>query len=241
MLYKLIIISLILTIIFCLSCGDASTSSGDNEDPDTVTDIDGNVYNAIRIGDQVWMAENLKVTHYNNGDSIPSITDPGAWEGLNNGAYSMYDNDSNNVSIYGLLYNWYAVNDSRNIAPAGWRVPTDDDWKELEMYLGMSQSDADGFAWRGTDEGGKLKETGIEHWISPNTGATNESGFTALPGGNRNFDGTFVMMGYYAYFWTSTKYGNGFGLNRYLFYKGSGIVRQENNPRNGFSVRCLKD
>ena len=189
--YRFANISLLLLIVFCLSCCDTSTSSNDNEDPDSVTDIDGNVYKTIKIGDQLWMAENLKVTRYNNEDSIPHITDPGMWAELNSGAYSIYENDTNNVSIYGLLYNWHAVTDNRKIAPVGWHVPTDDEWKELEMYLGMSQSDADDVGWRGTDEGGKLKETGTAHWISPNTGATNESGFTALPSGNRFYDGTF--------------------------------------------------
>ena len=149
----------------------------------TVTDIDGNTYQTVKIGDQWWMAENLKVTCYRNGDAIPNITDGTTWASLSTGAYCEYNNDINNVATYGRLYNWYAVTDSRNIAPAGWHVPSDAEWKQLEMYLGMSQSEADATGWRGTDEGGKLKEVGTMHWNSPNTGATNESGFTALPGG----------------------------------------------------------
>jgi len=241
MLYKFIDISLLLIIVFCLSCSDTPTSSGDDEYPASVTDIDGNVYKTIRIGNQLWMAENLKVTRYNNGDSITNIIDPSVWTGLNSGAYSMYDNDSSNVSTYGLLYNWYAVNDSRNISPSGWHVPTDDEWKEMEMYLGMSQSDADNVSWRGTDEGGKLKEIGIEHWISPNTGATNESGFTALPGGIRDVDGPFRYLGYYAWYWTSYKDNEGKVWGRYLYNQAAGVVRDYYTLNSGYSVRCIKN
>jgi len=169
----------------------------------TVTDIDGNVYKTVKIGNQWWMAENLKVTRYRNGDPIPNITDNHTWVDLSTGAYCNYNNDISNVATYGRLYNWYAVDESRNIAPAGWHVPTDDEWKQLEIYLGMSPTEADETHWRGTDEGGKLKETGTTHWYSPNTGATNESGFTALPGGYR-VSGGFSSLGFGAYFWSST-------------------------------------
>jgi uncharacterized protein (TIGR02145 family) len=125
----------------------------------TVIDIDGNTYQAIKIGDQWWMAENLKVTHYRNGDPIPNVTDSTEWSNLATEAYCVYENDESIAETYGYLYNWYVVNDSRNIAPEGWHVPTDEEWKELEMFLGMSQSEANGTGWRGTDEGGKLKET----------------------------------------------------------------------------------
>ncbi len=170
----------------------------------TVTDIDGNVYQTVTIGTQVWMAENLKVTHYRNGEAIPNVTDNATWEGLTTGAYSEYDNDINNVATYGRLYNWYSVSDIRNMAPAGWHVPTDAEWKQLEMYLGMSQAQADATGWRGTTEGGKLKESGTTHWISPNTGATNESGFTGLPGGYRASNGPYTDISISASFWSST-------------------------------------
>ncbi len=127
---------------------------------DTVTDIDGNVYQTIQIGNQVWMAENLKVTHYRDGTSIQyvqnELTEPDVWETLTTGAYCYYDDSQSNQTTYGNLYNWYAVADSRNIAPEGWHVPTDAEWKELEMALGMSQSEADDAGYRGTNEGSKL-------------------------------------------------------------------------------------
>jgi len=154
----------------------------DENDITTVTDIDGNVYKTVKIGDQWWMAENLKVRHYRNGDPIPHEINNVEWIMLTTGAYCYYDNDSSHAADYGALYNWYTVSDFRNIAPEGWHVPTDEEWKELEMALGISQEYADSTEWRGTNEGGKLKETGTTHWNSPNEGATNESGFTARAG-----------------------------------------------------------
>jgi uncharacterized protein (TIGR02145 family) len=207
----------------------------------TVTDIDGNVYQTVTIGTQVWMAENLKVTHYRNGDPIPNVTDGGTWSGLTTGAYCNYTNDVGYVATYGRLYNWYAVADSRNLAPAGWHVPTDAEWKQLEMYLGMSQAQADAMNWRGTDEGGKLKEAGTTHWNSPNTGATNESGFSALPGGGRTYDGSFGYMGGSAYFWSSTETYSNFAWRRHLYYSTSQVHRFYYLKRHGFSVRCVRD
>jgi len=209
--------------------------------PWTVTDIDGNVYHTVLIGDQCWMAENLKVTHYRNGDPIPNVTDAGEWGGLSTGAYCDYDNDEGNVDTYGRLYNWYVVDDSHNIAQEGWHVPSDSEWKQLEMYLGMSQEEADTTGWRGTDEGGKLKEAGTTHWQSPNTGATNESGFTALPGGYRNTGSSFYGMGLMAYFWSSTEGGRYGTWVRYLDFSSSQINRSYFTKRFGFSVRCVKD
>ena len=209
--------------------------------PPTVTDYDGNTYFTVEIGDQCWMAQNLKVTHYRNGDPIPNVTDGTEWEGLSTGAYCEYDNDPANVEIYGRLYNWYAVDDSRNIAPVGWHVPTDYELKQLEMYLGMSQAEADDIGWRGTDEGGKLKETGTTHWLPPNTGATNESGFSALPGGYRLIGGYFGSMGLSAYFWSSTESYSGLAWYRHLSYNLSQVYRNLNFERSGFSVRCVRD
>jgi uncharacterized protein (TIGR02145 family) len=208
----------------------------------TVTDIDGNVYQTVTIGTQVWMKENLKVTHYRNGDAIPNVTDDATWTGLTTGAYCEYNNDINNVAVYGRLYNWYSVADSRNIAPTGWHVPSDAEWKQLEMYLGMSQADADGESQRGTDEGGKLKEAGTTHWQSPNTGATNESGFSGLPGGSRYDNGYFNFRNDYAYFWSSTEVIGGFVWYRNLAWTDSEVHRSIfiNKPY-GYSVRCVKD
>ena len=208
----------------------------------TLTDIDGNVYRTIKVGDQWWMAENLKVTHYRNGESIPNVTDNSQWTNLSMGARCAYDNDDNNIETYGLLYNWYAVSDSRNIAPEGWHVPTDEEWKELEMYLGMSQSEADAWGYRGSPVGGKLKEAGTVHWNSPNSGATNESGFTALPGGYRNYDGgAFSDVGYNGSWWSSTEFSSTHAGTRRLSYYSSDVSRFYDNKPYGFSVRCVRD
>ena len=212
----------------------------------SVTDIDGNVYQTIKIGDQWWMMENLKVTHYRNGDPIPHVTDQWAWVLLYEpptGAFCDYDNNPANVATYGRLYNWYAVADSRNIAPAGWHVPTDAEWKQLEMYLGMSQTQAENIGLRGTDEGGKLKEAGTTHWFSPNAGATNESGFTALAGGARYENGLFVHVGNHAFFWQSTAMENPTlgAWHRALHYNESGVNRFYQSKRIGSSVRCVRD
>nr|MBN2278598.1 hypothetical protein [candidate division Zixibacteria bacterium] len=237
-------------------CGDVDNSGGvnildatyiikwlyfDSAAPDcgetgVLTDIDDNVYQTVKIGDQWWMAENLKVTHYSNGDSIPNVTDSGAWLALATGAYCNYDNDESIVTTYGRLYNWYAVDDGRNLAPIDWHVPSDNEWMQLEMYLGMSQAQANSTECRGTDEGGKLKEIGTMHWLSPNTGATNESGFNALPGGYRaDFTGYYEIMGYGAFYWSSSV------MYRHLYYNLSGIIRLNYPAQGGFSVRCIAD
>ena len=208
----------------------------------SVTDIDGNVYQTVTIGCQVWMAENLKVTHYRNGDPIPNVTDGATWATLTTGANCEYNNDVSNIGTYGRLYNWFAAVDSRNIAPAGWHVASDYEWKQLEMTLGMSQAQADATDLRSTTEGGKLKDVGTTHWLSPNTGATNESGFTVLPGGYRNYnDGVYYNMHNSATFWSSTDANSYSAWARYLFNSSSGIYRGTNYKEHGFSVRCVRD
>jgi uncharacterized protein (TIGR02145 family) len=183
----------------------------------------------------------LKVIRYRDGDSIIHETDNNTWDSQNSGAYCAYDNETGNADIYGLLYNWYTVIDSRKIAPAGWHVPSDDEWKQLEIHLGMSESEADSPEWRGTDVGGKMKTTGIEYWNNPNVGATNESGFCALPGGFRDGMGLFGSLGYNTYFWSSTKYNDRFVWGRRLNSFHSDIYRGVNSKGSGFSVRCIKD
>ncbi len=210
--------------------------------PPTVTDYDGNTYFTVKIGDQCWMAQNLKVTHYRNGDAIPNVTDGGTWSGLSTGAYCNYNNDEGNVAVYGRLYNWYAVDDSRGLAPTGWHVPTDAELKQLEMYLGMSQSQADATGYRGTDEGGKSKEAGTTHWNPPNTGATNESGFTALPGGERYLNGEFTDLWLAAGFPSITEFDIDYVWGRHLSKDRSTVYRHSNfHKAAGFSVRCVKD
>lgn len=195
----------------------------------TMSDIDGNVYYTVKIGDQWWMAENLKVTHYRDGNSIPLVTD-GSWDGLTVGAYCEYYNDADKAEAYGRLYNWYAVDDSRNIAPEGWHVPSDADWQILIDYLG-----GDAVA------GGKLKEAGSVHWLSPNTGATNASGFMALPVGFRLALGLYLGITAETAFWSSTENNYSEAWSRDLTYNYED-VNHFNFPKSyGLSIRCVKD
>jgi uncharacterized protein (TIGR02145 family) len=196
----------------------------------TVTDYDGNVYSTITIGSQIWMQGNLKVTHYRNGDAITNVTNFSNWWNLTTGAYCNYNNDVNNATTYGILYNWHVVNDSRNIAPAGWHVPTDAEWTILTTFLGGENV-----------AGGKLKETGINHWLSPNNGATNESGFTALPGGYRDNTGTFSAIGVDCFWWSSSENSPYGAWSRRIDNISPSVNRLYSNESNGFSVRCLKD
>jgi uncharacterized protein (TIGR02145 family) len=192
----------------------------------TVQDIDGNVYHTDTIGIQVWMVENLKTTRYRNGESIP--TDNTAWE--TSGAYSNYNDNISNGVTYGRMYNWNAVNDKRGLAPAGWHVATDSEWIALVNYLeGLNVA------------GGKLKEAGTTHWLSPNTGATNETGFTALPGGFCGGYGVFSELGTYGMWWTSTEVQNNYAYYRTIFCDGSYISSSYILKRFGLSVRCVKD
>jgi len=216
---------------------DHNLSSG------TVTDIDGNIYQTIKIGHQWWMAENLKVSRYQNRDTIPNVTNDTEWFNLTSGAWCNYENDESNVETYGRLFNWYAVNDSRKIAPEDWRVASDADWKQLEMYLGMIKSEADALGMRGWNVGGKFKEAGTEHWTAPNYGATNESGFTALPGGYHD-TGTpatesFFDLAKTCYFWTSTGFDTSLAYLRFLGFGTQYIMREKFQMRLGYSVRCV--
>jgi uncharacterized protein (TIGR02145 family) len=195
-----------------------------------VKDIEGNAYHTVTIGTQIWLKENLKTTVFLNGDSIIKLKDNASWGKTTSSAYCEYDNTFANSEIYGMLYNWYAVNDSRNIAPNGWHVSSDEDWNKLIKYLG-------------TDDflGGKLQEAGTSHWPSPNSFATNESGFTALPGGARDLDGTFGGIGLWGFWWTSTQFGL-FPAATYWNINPEGyLVREALENQAGFSVRCVKD
>jgi uncharacterized protein (TIGR02145 family) len=203
---------------------------GENNHSNTVTDIDGNIYHFDTIGTQVWMVENLRTTRYNDGSSIPAVADNLYWSSLTTGAYCDYDNIPDSSKIYGKLYNWYAVNDERRLAPAGWHVPSDEEWVILLTYLG-GESVA----------GGKLKETGTAHWESPNVGATNESGFTALPGGRRDFNGTFYYIRQNGYFWSSTEWNTPSAYYRFMFYNGSNVAWLAYHKTLGLSIRCVKD
>ena len=212
-----------------------------SSEENTFTDVDGNVYQTVRMGNQVWTAENLKVTHFRNGDPIQNVTDSTEWSGLGTGAYCAYNNDETLVEVYGYLYNGYAVSDTQSIAPEGWHVPSDDEWKDLEIFLGMAHNKADSIGWRGELEGGRLKETGTAHWDPPNEDAYNDMGFTALPGGFRASDGGFYGMGSNTNLWTSTEAANNRLWNRALNTNLTQISRRFFDRRNGFSVRLIKD
>ncbi len=227
----------VFTFILIIGCSDDDNPSGPGNPIDpgdttsTVTDIDGNVYRTIKIGNQVWMAENLMVTHYRNGDPIPNETDDITWGSLTTGACCSYNNDVTNSTIYGRLYNWFAVDDSRNIAPAGWHVPTNQEWRILIDYLGG-----------GEIAGGKLKEAGNTHWTYPNSGATNESGFTALPSGDRLYlIGGFSQMGTETSFWSSTEFDTEFVYFRQLSFDAPKVSWRYGSKYWGISVRCVKD
>ena len=180
---------------------------------------------------QSWMTKNLDVATYRNGDPIPKVTDNAAWAALTTGAYCYYNNDSATyAATYGKLYNWYAVNDPRGLAPEGWHVPTDFEWTTLENCLGGAAV-----------AGGAMKETGAIHWTTPNTGATNISGWAGLPGGYRNSLGTFNGVGNGGYWWSSTVVSTSYAWFRYLDYSNGIISRDFNDKKVGFSVRCLRD
>ena len=201
----------------------------------TVTDIEGNTYKTIAIGTQTWMAENLKTTKYRNGDPINNVVGSIFWWGAADGSYCWYNNDQVvNKSLYGALYNWYAVSDSRNIAPIGWHVPTDAEVATLVTFLGGENV-----------AGGKLKEQGLEHWLISNSGATNSSGFSALPAGKRGNSNIEIGVFDYAtnasWWWstsefssTNSKYFSVASVNDDVYLSNSGKT-------DGFSVRCIKD
>ena len=207
----------------------------------TVPDFDGNVYNTVMIGTQCWMAENLKTTSYRNGDPISNVTDNASWEALSTGAFSWWNNDAAGYKdSYGALYNWYAVGDNRNVCPTGWHVASDDEWEILEVYIGLTSTQADSIGFRGKDQGGKLKESCFSHWSSPNAGATNSSGFTAVPGGYRFLDGRFDAILGEAYIWSMTANGENDAWARSLHNYAAFIGRNGHNKRLGFSVRCIQ-
>ncbi len=194
------------------------------------TDTISNHYSVVQIGTQMWMAENLKTTKYRNGDSIPNVTDNTQWGNLTTGAYCDYDNTQGNSIIYGKLYNWYAVADSLNLCPTGWHVPTDAEWTILTTYLG-----GESFA------GGKLKDICKALWDSPNIDATNETGFTGLPGGYRIGNGIFDDISHSGSWWSSTESSANYAWFRYMKDYDGYVMRYGYDKDFGFSVRCVKN
>ena len=202
----------------------------------TVTDIDGNVYQTINIGTQTWMAENLKVIHYRNGDPIPNYVDNSQWYNQNSGAYCWYNNDEITYkNTYGALYNWFTVIDYRSLCPNGWHIPSDDEWLVLTSYLG------------GEDyAGGTMKSMRTEpephpRWDAPNLGATNQSGFSGLPGGARILSGIFYDLGFRGFWWSSAEFNSSLAWGRFLICNYDFLHLSEYEKESGFSVRCLRD
>ncbi len=210
----------------------------------TVTDASGNTYPTVTIGTQVWMSENLRTTKYRDGSNIPVVTDNTQWaNNWNNGnplsqpMMCWYNNDQATYTAnkFGALYNWYAINPAtngnKNVCPTGWHVPTDAEWTTLTTFLG-GESVA----------GGKMKSLGTQYWLGPNTNATNSSGWSGLPGGNRNDGGTFSDIGNYGDWWSSTENNTYFAWSRYLYYYNGVVDRYDfANKTGGFSVRCVRD
>ena len=204
------------------------TAIAQNLEP--VVDQDGNSYETITIGNQVWMTENLRTTKYNDGTLIPLVVDNRDWRILSAPAYCWYNNDTIYKKLYGALYNGYAVSTNK-LCPEGWHISTDAEWTSLVQILGGENT-----------AGGKLKESETTYWREPNSGATNESGFTAIPGGTRYTNGLFFSMTYIGYWWTITE-SNVFnnGWYRSIDFSNCSVYRNYIDFNNGFSVRCLKD
>jgi uncharacterized protein (TIGR02145 family) len=200
------------------------------EEMDYIIDSrDNEKYKTVKIGNQIWMAENLRASRFNDGTPVPLVTDGVVWAELTTPGYCWYDNDvKENIGIYGGLYNWYTVN-SGKLCPKGWHVPTDAEWTTLSTFLGEDAA------------GNKLKETGTTHWNSPVTEANNVTGFSAIPGGSRNEKGAFLKIGNFGYWWSSTGESRTNAWYRLMIYNTSFVSRGNLNKKQGFSVRCLKD
>jgi uncharacterized protein (TIGR02145 family) len=198
----------------------------------TMTDQEGNVYKTVTIGTQTWMAENLRTTIYNDGTFLTNVADDDEWEDLTTGAYCNYDNatGTDTIATYGRLYNWYAVNTGK-LTPVGWHVPTDAEWTTLSTYLGGESVAGD-----------LLKETTTKHWSDSNIEATNETGFTALPGGYRSENGNFYYIGYFGSWWSSTEYLTGKPYFRAVYFDDGEVIRSfSRNMKLGVSIRCVMD
>jgi uncharacterized protein (TIGR02145 family) len=208
-----------------------STHSNEINLATIVTDVDGNKYTFVQIGQQVWMDKNLEVETYRNGDVIPQVTDAKEWAALKTGAWCYHSNNKANGVIYGKLYNWYAVNDPRGLAPKGWHIPNNAEWTILTTFLGGTSV-----------AGGKMKSTGTSRWDSPNFGATNESGFSGLPGNTRyNIIGTFGDLGNFGVWWSAESATVKEAWSQMLEYRNERLDRVYLTMESGYSVRCLKD
>ena len=217
---------LVIMVVLMFGCSKDSAETPPTN-ISTITDIDGNVYETVVIGNQTWMKSNLNVSKYQDGTPIPEVTDPVEWAKLTTGAWCYYDYISSNGEEYGKLYNWYAVRDARGLAPAGYQIPTDEQWSTLTTFIGSVA-------------GGKMKETDTSNWTSPNSEATNSSGFTALPGGICISNGDIILLGDYGHWWSATSVDAATAWNRSLGYNSSIACRSYDDKNYGFAVRCIK-
>ncbi|MGQ7945408.1 fibrobacter succinogenes major paralogous domain-containing protein [Flavobacterium sp. WC2509] len=197
---------------------------------DTVEDLDGNIYHTTRIGNQTWMVENLKTTRFNNGDLIANIKSNTNWEQSQQAAYSVYNNDSSLIKDYGFLYNYFCLKDSRSIAPKGWRIPTEEDLKELELFINSN-----------SQTGIFLKEKGNTHWLPSNTTGNNATGFNALPGGFRDNEGGFYMLKANGYYWTDNGSFELYHWSARMFQAFADVRRDEVFKQYGFAIKCIKE
>ena len=213
------------------TCNEVPWSCGDP------IEYQGYDYETVQIEEQCWFAENLRVTSYRNGEGVDSYQDPANWASASNGGMCTYGNSSSNDGVFGLLYNWYAVDDARGLCPSGWSVPTDGEWMTMEMSLGMSEAEANGTWWRGTNQGSQMK---LDYGWSIGGNGTNSSGFSGLPGGYRESNGNFSGAGYDGNWWSSSSDGAN-AWHRFLFWDAEAVNRGVHNHRRGVSVRCIKD
>ncbi len=225
-------------LMFSASCVDSPTDSGNGGDTthrewivteNSLTDPDGNVYTTVQIGAQLWTVENLRTSKYADGTPIPRVTNNDEWQDLSTPAYCMYDNYDDH---YGYLYNWYVVNPSnpQNIAPQGWRVSSDTDWDVLRNHLGGPKT-----------AGAKVKTTGTDDWQAPNTGATNKSGFSALPGGYRSPFGSFRKESLEAFWWSAVEANTGGAFGFSVTYDSEVLYRVTTTKLLGASLRLIRD
>lgn len=245
-----------LALLLIMACERNLDQVGDSE-LGTVIDYEGNKYRTIKLGEQWWMVNNLKTTHYPDGSEIPVVESVSVWEalGYEEIACCFYDNGKNNEArIYGALYTWPAVmkgqpssdmNPSgvQGVCPDGWHVPSDSEWKELEMFLGMSEAATDSIGFRGSNQGSMLASSASfwqDGYLDSNP-AFGMTGFHAQPGGGRRYDGTFGHKGDNANFWTATEYSNIRAWGRHIYAQYSSVHRYRNAKSDGFSVRCVKD
>lgn len=226
-----------LLLLLTISCRKEKTiiqsssinGEGKSSEQQATTDATELNENVIKIGSQIWMKKNLTISRYRNGDRIPQVKDGAEWAALTTGAWCWYNNDSAKGTVYGKLYNWYAVNDPRGLAPAGWHIPNNEEWTILTTFLGGT-----------TIAGAKMKETGTTHWLPPNP-ATNRSGFTALPGGYRVYSGEFTDIGVFGFWWSATEDYGYYGGVYQLFYDNRHFLHYSGTKQNGYSVRFIKD